>query len=170
MAGKYSTRTWETTHWQTCAQTKEMCTSRVKSPKVSTPRKGKKRRSKIEIDYKNMHTDGIKSPKQQKILPMASGPSESRLLAQQMITRELLRKQTVSKGVECASSKIVGTAIKKEEKPKINIKTELKATDAKRIKVEASEVHMTKRINPSDATKTWREVHPSGSPVASDMR
>ena len=140
------------------------CTSRVKSPKVSTPRKGKKRRSKIDIDYKNMHTDGIKSPKQQKILPMASGPSESRLLAQQMITRELLRKQTVAKGVECSSSKIVGTAIKNEEKPKINISTELKTTDAKRIKVEASEVHMTKLVNPSDATKTWREVHPSGSP------
>ena len=94
------------------------CTSKVKSLKVSTPRKGKKRRSKIDIDYKNMHSDGIKSPKQQKILPMASGPSESRLLAQQMITRELLKKQTVAKGVECAGSKIVGTAIKKEEKPK----------------------------------------------------
>ena len=107
---------------------------------------------------------GLRAQNNKKILPMASGPSESRLLAQQMITRELLRKQTVSKGVECASSKIVGTAIKKEEKPKTIIKMELAATDVKRIKVEASEVHMTKRFNPDDAKKTWREVHPSGSP------
>ena len=45
------------------------CTSKVMSPKVSTPRKGKKCRSKIDIDYKNMHSDGVKSPKQQKNTP-----------------------------------------------------------------------------------------------------
>ena len=91
---------------------------------VSTPRKGQKRKSKVEIDYKNMHNEGIRSPKQRKILPRASGPSESRLLSQQMITRELLKKQTQSKGLDCASSSIISTAIKSEDKPKISIKAE----------------------------------------------
>ena len=83
-----------------------------------------------------------------------------------MITRELLKKQTQSKGLDCASSSIIGTAIKSEEKPKpkIPIKTENKAELAKKIKVEASEIHMTKRINPADANKQWRHIHPSGSP------
>ena len=69
--------------------------------RVSTPRTSRKCKSKVAIDYKNMHSDGLrsaKSPKQSKILPSASGPSDSRMLSQQMITRELLKKQTKAKG------------------------------------------------------------------------
>ena len=61
-----------------------------------------------------------------------------------MITRELLEKQTKSKGLECVHSSIIGTAIKSEEKPKVSIKIESKTEHAQQIKVEAGEVHMTK--------------------------
>ena len=41
---------------------------------------------------------------------------------------------------------------------------EIKPEKNRQIKVEASEVHMVKHINPADAGKTWRHLHPSGSP------
>ena len=149
-------------------------TSKPDSPSVSTPRKGRKRQSKVQIDYKSMHNEGLstRSPKQQKLLPKASGPSESRIESQRMITCELLQKQTRAKGYD-TTAKIVGMCIKTEkrdDKPSIKIKTEMKQESEskyyaqKRIKIEASEVHMVHRTNPADSAKTWNYIHPSGSP------
>ena len=53
-----------------------------------TTRRGTKRDSKIKIDYKQYHREGVtanKVSKTEKILPQASGPSASRLAAQEMI-------------------------------------------------------------------------------------
>ena len=147
------------------------------SPAVSTPRKGRKRESKVQIDYKSMHNEGLtaRSPKQHKRLLRASGPSESRIESQRMITRELLQKQTIAKGYD-TTAKIVGTCIKTEKLDdksavKLKIKTEMKQKPdepeqnvQKRIKLEASEIHMVHRKNPADSNKTWRYIHPSGSP------
>ena len=150
-------------------------TAKPTSPAVSTPHKGCKRQSKVQIDYKSMHNDGltVRSPKQQKILPKASGPSESRIESQRMITRDLLQRQTKAKGYD-TTAKIVGTYIKEEEKDsKRLIKTEMKQESEskqskhdtqKQIKIEASEVHMVHRTNPGDSVKTWNYIHPSGSP------
>ena len=152
--------------------------SKPDSPAVSTPRKGRKRQSKVQIDYKSMHNEGLtaRSPKQQKILPMASGPSESRIESQRMITRELLQKQTWAKGYN-TTAKIVGTCIKIEKKDdKLSIKTETeqenetKHDTRKRIKIEATEVHMVHRKNPADSVKNWNYIHPSGSPCGRKHR
>ena len=151
---------------------------KTKSPEVSTPRKGRKRQSKVQIDYKSMHNKGliVKSPKQRKILPKASGPSESRIESQRMITRELLQKQTKAKGYE-TTAKIIGTCIKEEKKDskpliKIELKRECdsKQDALKRIKIEASEIHMVHRTNPADSAKTWNYIHPSGSPCGRKHR
>ena len=51
-------------------------------------RRGTKRDSKIKIDYKQYHHEGIvasKVPKMDKVLPRASGPSQSRLASQEVI-------------------------------------------------------------------------------------
>ena len=142
-----------------------------KNQSVSTPRKGQKRHSKIDIDYKSMHKEGLttKSPRQQKTLPRASGPSESRIESQRMITRELLQKQTKAKGFN-TTAKIIGTCVKTEDKEdKKSVKREIKQEfenkqqPQKRIKIEASEIHMVHRTNPEDTTKIWNYVHPSGS-------
>ena len=152
--------------------------SKPDSPAVSTPQKGCKRQSKVQIDYKNMHKEGLtaRSPKQQKILPKASGPSESRIESQRMITRELLQKQTKDKGYN-TTAKIVGTCIKVEKKDdKKTIKTETKqesetkVNTGNRIKIEASEVHMVHRKNPADSVKNWNYIHPSGSPCGRKHR
>ena len=148
-----------------------------KSPSVSTPRKGTKRQSKVQIDYKSMHNEGLsaRSPKQRKLLPKASGPSESRLESQRMITRELLQKQTHAKGYN-VQSKIIGTCIKTESKEDVKIKLENKTTHLniksesttskhlRHVKVKAAEIYMTHRKNPNDEQKKWNYVHPSGSP------
>ena len=127
-----------------------------------------------------MNKDGLsaRSLKQQKMLPRASGPSESRLESQRMITRKLLQKQTKAKGYD-VTAKIIGTCIKKESKPtdemKSKIETKLNVSDIKTekngirqqqkpIKIEASKVHMVHRMNPADANNTWSYTHPSGSP------
>ena len=107
-----------------------------------------------------------KSPKQQKRLPRASGPSESRIESQRMITRELLQKQTKIKGYN-TTAKIIGTYVKTEEKDdkksvKWEIKQELESKQhiQRRIKLEATEIHMVHRTNPADMTKTWNYIHP----------
>ena len=97
-----------------------------------------------------MHKDGLtsKSPKQRKLLPRASGPSESRMESQRMITRELLQKQTKAKGLN-TTAKIIGTCVKTEDKEdkksvkhEIKLEFENKQQLQKHIKLEASDIHM----------------------------
>ena len=77
---------------------------------ITSPRCNKRKRA--EIDYKQYHKDGtlsMRSPdtsKKRKILPRASGPSESRIASQEYITQE--RKNTTKPGT------ILGTAVKTE--------------------------------------------------------
>ena len=141
---------------------------------VSTPRKGEKRKSKINIDYKSMHNEGlsVESPKKRKILPSASGPSEIRIESQRMITRELLQKQTQAKGLNTTAT-IIGTCVKTEDKEDkksvkraIKLEIENKQQLHKRIKLEASDIHMVHRTNPAETTKRWNYIHPSGSPCS----
>ena len=148
------------------------------SPTVSTPRKERKWQSKVNIDYRSMHKEGLTScsPKQQKILPKASGPSESRLESQRMITRELLQKQTKAKGYD-SKARLVGTYVKtenKDVKPKVETKPSLvdvkleqsvsRQEKQKLVKIEASDIHMVHHTNPTDSENTWNYIHPSGSP------
>ena len=149
-----------------------------KTQSVSTPRKGEKRKSKINIDYKSMHNVGLSvgSPKKRKILPSASGPSESRIASQRMITRELLQKQTQAKGLNTTAT-IIGTCIKAEDKEDkksvkraIKQETENKEQLHKRIKLEATDIHMVHRTNPAESTKRWNYIHPSGSPCGRKHR
>ena len=86
-----------------------------------------------------------------------------------MITRELLQKQTKAKGYD-TTARIVGTCIKTEDKddkkvrPKeVKLELDFKHQQQKRVKIEASEIHMVHHTNPTDTNKTWNYIHPSGS-------
>ena len=65
----------------------------------TTRRRGTKRDCKIKIDYKQYHKDGIvasKLTKFDKALPRASGPSQNRLAAQEIIRGRKGRKGKTS--------------------------------------------------------------------------
>ena len=71
-----------------------------------TRQKRGKRESSLNINYKHYHSDGIrsaKSPRKDKTLPKKSGPSTTRLAAQQMINDQ----KAIKKEVTLASNKHV---------------------------------------------------------------
>ena len=75
-----------------------------------------KHESSLNIDYKHYHSDGIrsaKSPRNDKPLPRASGPSTTRMAAQQMINDQ---KTNANKTV-CTTDI---TSIKREQSPRAN--------------------------------------------------
>ena len=117
-------------------------------------RRGTKRNSKQEINYAQYHSKGVrnyKSPKLDKPLPHASGPSYSRQAAQRMIVHQ---KNTSPRPT---NSKQAG---------KLAVKSELIETtsNSKKPVVVKPEpgIYMRHRHNKNDANKTWRYVHASG--------
>ena len=63
-----------------------------------TPKRGKRENS-LNIDYRHYHSDGIrtaKSPRNEKPLPKATGPSMTRLAAQDMINNRKTIKQEIT--------------------------------------------------------------------------
>ena len=101
-----------------------------------TSHKRGKRESSLNINYKQYHSDGIrsaKSPRNDKSLPKKSGPSETRLTAQQMIHNQ----KAIKKEVTMANNKQV--LVKPDP-----------------------EVHMVHRKPHENVT--WRYVHSDGRP------
>ena len=94
---------------------KPMLTTSTDIAPATSPRGTKRKRA--EIDYKQYHNDGIlssrspESSKKQKILPSASGPSESRIASQEYITHE--RKNTTKPSTILGSEVTIAT-VKKE--------------------------------------------------------
>ena len=79
-----------------------------KDPRTPEPTKQNqgKRESSLNIDYKHYHSNGIrsaKSPRGDKVLPKASGPSTMRLAVQQMINNQ----KTIKKEAFLATRKPV---------------------------------------------------------------
>ena len=93
---------------------------KMKTASPVSSRRGTKRDSKVVIDYAQYHSAGIlssKSPKLEKPLPRASGPSEDRQAAQNMIIRQ---KRTPTKGVSSGPQR---NLIVKRELPPTTEKT-----------------------------------------------
>ena len=83
------------------ATTSTSCVLITKDEPVSpiTTRRGTKRDSKIKIDYKQYHQEGIvanKFSKTDKVLPRSTGPSESRIAAQEVIRGQKGRKSNTT--------------------------------------------------------------------------
>ena len=119
-------------------------------------RTGRKRDSKITIDYKQYHADGVrvaKSPYKEKPLPRASGLSSTRLSAQQMIIQQKLNSP-------------------KSKKPDrhVSVKTEAGNTvlpnNQALVKPEPG-IFMRHRHSKADENKVWNYVHRSGKPCPS---
>ena len=71
-------------------------------------RTGKKRDSKVAINYKQYHAEGVreaKSPHKEKPLPRATGPSATRLSAQRMIKQEKLNSPKSTNAIRHARCK-----------------------------------------------------------------
>ena len=118
-------------------------------------RTGRKRDSKVTIDYKQYHAEGVraaKSPYKEKPLPRASGPSSTRLSAQRMIIQQKLNSP-------------------KTKKPNrhVSVKTEVINSDLPNqalVKPEPG-IYMRHRHSDADKNKTWNYVHRSGKPCPS---
>ena len=156
---------------------------------ISTPKKRKpsppsharvpnKRESKIHIDYKQFHEDGIFEIKQrnEKYLPKSSGPSESRLESQRLIVCNKQSPQppraqhprvtmmtTPPKETTTTSSYIPRRNIVVSVPSRITIKREIAAYHAtsRNVKQEPG-IYMTRRKNPKDQDRDWRYVYVSG--------
>ena len=102
LAGKKQTRPRRATTLTSCVLITE---DEPISP--ITTRRGTKRDSKIKIDYKQYHQEGIvanKLPKKDKVLPHTTGPSQTRIAAQELIRGRKGRKSNTTVEVSTSST------------------------------------------------------------------
>ena len=133
------------------AKAKQVVDISMSPPRTCT---GKKRDSRVKIDYRQYHAEGIraaKSPCKDKPLPKATGPSSARLSAQRMITQQRLHSPPSNRSA-CQQ----------------NIKTECPnlPNASKLVKPEPG-IFMTHRHSDADHNKKWVYVHRSGRPCPS---
>ena len=94
------------------------------STSESTRQKPGKHESSLNIDYKHYHSDGIrssKSPRGDKPLPKASGPSTTRLAAQQMINDQKANNTKTLEPVKKEVSSITKEPVLVKPEPDIHM-------------------------------------------------
>ena len=133
------------------AKTKQVVDITMSPPCTCT---GKKRDSRVKIDYRQYHAEGIraaKSPCKDKPLPKATGPSLTRLSAQRMITQQRLHSPPADRSA-CQQ----------------NIKTECpNLPNAQKLVKPEPGIFMMHRHSDADRNKKWIYVHRSGRPCPS---
>ena len=146
---------------------------------ISTPTKRKiqspppqnrissKRESKVHIDYKQLHKEGVFEIKQrtsEKYLPRSSGPSQSRLEAQKYIVRNKASPQTSHNNLPPEPAATTAYVPRQNIAVSVpSIKREIAAyhSMSRNVKQEPG-IFMTRRKNPKDNDRDWRYVHVSG--------
>ena len=71
---------------------------------------------------------------------------------------------SVSKSASDTKAESCDFLLDPDNKDVRQLEVENKQQTHKRIKLEASDIHMVHRTNPADTAKTWNYIHPSGSP------
>ena len=162
------------------------CTASVSTPKKTvTPRsvspsrtrQGTKRRNSVSIDYKQLHEEGVLEVKKRytsNLPPLSSGPSESRLHAQMVITKknQAARKVVTASHAETSTSTsttayvpLRHVSVDETTKNIKDIKQEHTSSRySSRIVKPEPRIFMRHRRNPQDTDRQWRFVHVSGRP------
>ena len=125
-------------------------------------RSSDQRGSKVHIDYKQLHEDGVIEVKERtsdKYLPKSSGPSKSRQDSQRHIARNKSSPQTKPTTGSYVPRRNIAVSVPSN----ITIKREIAAFHAtsRNVKQEPG-IFMTRRKLQKDKDRDWRYVHVSG--------
>ena len=125
-----------------------------------TTRRGTKRDTKIDIDYKQFHSEGLvgsKKNRTDKPLPKANGPSTARLASQEAIRKDRISKK--SPVIHKTSRKVVTSMIQRQPITKLEYGEPI--TRSKKLIKPEPDIFMVHQTNKKNVT--WHDVHPDGT-------